>query len=63
MRRKRTNHFGDRVSRLVRNSIDSDFALEAGDQIKSFITAKPLLSACLGIVAGFALGTLIRRRN
>ena len=63
MRRRRTHDYGDRVSKFVRNSKASDFALEAGDQIKSFVTAKPLLSACFGLAAGFALGMLFRRRN
>jgi hypothetical protein len=41
--------------------MESDFVREARDRIKSFITEKPILSACLGLAAGFALGRLIRR--
>jgi ElaB/YqjD/DUF883 family membrane-anchored ribosome-binding protein len=43
--------------------MESDFARETGDMIKSFITEKPVLSICLGLGAGFALGMLIRRRD
>jgi hypothetical protein len=63
MTRGRIKFFGNRVSTFLRNSVDSDLAREAGDQIKSFATAKPLLSACFGLAAGFALGMLFRRRN
>lgn len=58
---RRGSHDGDRISKIVRDSMESDFVREARDRIKSFITEKPILSACLGLAAGFALGRLIRR--
>jgi len=60
---RRGNHHADRISKLVRDSLDSDFAREAGERIKTLVTAKPIVSTCLGLAIGFALGTLIRRRG
>lgn len=62
-RNRRGGHVGDRISKIVRDSLESDFAREAGGRIKSFITEKPVLSTCLGLAAGFFLGALIRRRD
>ena len=64
MRRdRREAHDGDRISKIFRETMESDLAREAGQQIKAFITRKPILSACLGLAAGLAIGMLIRRRD
>jgi ElaB/YqjD/DUF883 family membrane-anchored ribosome-binding protein len=47
---------------MLRDTLESDQVREAGDRVKTFITEKPLLSACLGVAAGFMLGMLVRRR-
>ena len=58
---RRGTHYGDRISKIVRDSMKSDFAREAGSRMKSFVTEKPILSTCLGVAAGFVLGLLIHR--
>jgi ElaB/YqjD/DUF883 family membrane-anchored ribosome-binding protein len=60
---RRGNHHGERISKFVRDSMDSDFTRHAGSRIKSFITGRPILSTCLGLAAGLMLGMLIRRRD
>ena len=57
----RRDPYGVRISKLVRDSMKSDFARKAGNQISAFIEENPLLSICLGLAAGFALGMRIRR--
>jgi predicted PurR-regulated permease PerM len=57
------NHYGDRIKKIVRDSMETDFVREAGDRIKSFVTGQPIVSACLGLAAGIMLGMLIRRRD
>lgn len=53
----------DRLARILRETLDSESVRGAGDRVKTFITEKPLLSAGLGLAAGFLLGMLIRRRD
>ncbi len=60
---RRGNPYGDRLSKFLRDSMESDFARDAGTRIKAFLTEKPVLSTCMGIAAGFALGMLLRRRD
>jgi len=60
---RRINHPGDRLSKLVRDSMKSDCARGAGDYIKSFVFAKPMLSACIGLATGIVLGMLVRRSD
>jgi hypothetical protein len=60
---RRGNHHGDRISKILRDTMESDFARETGDRIKAFITEQPMLSTCLGLAAGFMLGRLIRHRD
>jgi ElaB/YqjD/DUF883 family membrane-anchored ribosome-binding protein len=62
-RHRRGGSPADRLSRVLRETLDSDSVREAGDRVKTFITEKPLLATCLGLAAGFLLGTLIRRRD
>jgi len=62
-RHRRGSTPGDRLARILRDSLDSDSVRDAGDRVKAFITEKPLLSAGLGLAAGFLLGMLIRRRD
>ena len=56
-------HPADRLSRILRDTLDSDSVRDAQDRVKTFIAEKPLLSACLGLAAGFMLGMLVRRRD
>lgn len=58
---KQKSHYGDRIAKVVRNSREYGFARDAGSRIKSFVTEKPLLSACIGLAAGLVLGILIPR--
>ena len=58
---RRGTRDGDRISKFVRDSMNSDFAREAGGRMKSFVTERPVLSTCLGVGAGLVLGMLIRR--
>jgi ElaB/YqjD/DUF883 family membrane-anchored ribosome-binding protein len=60
---KRGDHSGDRISRIVRDSVEADVAREVGGRMKAFITERPIASACLGLAAGVLLGMLIRRGN
>jgi len=60
---KRGTHDGVRISKIARDSMDYDFAREAGVRVKAFITRKPILSTCLGLAAGFMCGMLFRRRD
>jgi len=53
---------GDRLSKFLRDSRESDFARHAEGRIKKFLTERPLLSTGLGVAAGFALGILFRRK-
>ena len=53
--------YGVRISKLVRDSMKSDFARKAGGPISTFIEENPRLSICLGLAAGFALGMRILR--
>ncbi len=52
----------DRITRILRDTLESDSVREAGERVKTFISEKPVLSACLGLAAGFVLGMLVRRR-
>ena len=52
---------GDRISRIVRDVMKPGFAHKAGDRITTFIRENPLLSTCLGLAAGLALGMRLRR--
>lgn len=64
MRHRRPgNHYGDRIKKLVRDSLESDFVRETRDRVKSFVTGQPILSTCLGLAAGVVLGMMIRRRD
>ena len=60
---RRGGHDGHRLSKLVRDSREADFVCDTGSRIKSFVTRKPILSACFGLAAGFVLGMLLRRRD
>lgn len=62
-RHRRGSTPGDRLSRILRDALESDSVRDAGDRVKTFITEKPLLSAGLGLAAGLLLGMLIRRRD
>jgi len=57
------NHYGDRIKKIVRDSMESDFVRDAGGRIKSFVTEQPVVSICLGLAAGIVLGMMIRRRD
>jgi hypothetical protein len=59
----RTHPYRDRISRFMRDSIDSDIPRAMRERIKSFVFAKPLSSACLGLAAGFTLGMRLHRTN
>ena len=52
---------GNRISKLLRDSMESDFARDVGGRIKAFITEQPVRSVCLGLAAGLVLGLLVRR--
>jgi len=58
---RRRGHDEDCISKIVRDTLKSDFAQKAGGRISSFIRENPLLSTCLGLAAGFALGMRLRR--
>lgn len=60
---KRGTQDGVRISKIVRDSMEYDFAREAGVRVKAFITLKPILSTCLGLAAGFMCGMLFRRKE
>jgi len=60
---RRGDHYGDRIKKIVRDSIESDFVRETGLRIKSFVTEQPMVSTCLGLAAGIVLGMMIRRRD
>ena len=60
-RHRRGRPYRDRISKFLQESIDPDAMREAGGRVKSFIHEKPLLSACLGLAAGFVLGLMFRR--
>jgi ElaB/YqjD/DUF883 family membrane-anchored ribosome-binding protein len=62
-RHRRSAQAAERLSRMLRDTLESDSVRDAKDRVRSFITEKPLLSACLGIAAGFMLGMLVRRRD
>ena len=62
-RNRQGRHYGDRIAKIVRDSMESDFARETGGRIKSFVTEKPILSTCIGLAAGIVLGMLIPRRD
>jgi len=53
----------DRLSRILRETLESDSVRVAGQRVKTFIVEKPLLSACIGVAAGFMLGLLARPRR
>jgi hypothetical protein len=53
---------GDRISKIIRDALESDFAQKAGGRVTSFIRVNPLLSTCLGLAAGLALGMRLRSR-
>jgi hypothetical protein len=55
------DHSGVRLSKSVRDSLESGFVRKAGDGIRTFITENPLLSTCLGLAAGFVIGKRLRR--
>jgi len=59
---RRGNPQGDRLSKFLRDSVESDFARHTEGRIKAFLTEKTLLSTCLGVAGGFALGILFRRK-
>jgi len=63
MQRHRRGHPADRLSRILRETLESGSVRDAQDRVKAFITEKPVLSACLGVAAGFVLGMLVRRRD
>ncbi|HVE42851.1 MAG TPA: hypothetical protein VNM14_23425 [Planctomycetota bacterium] len=63
MQRHRRSHPAERLSRILRDTLESDSVREAQDRVKTFVTEKPVLSACLGLAAGFVLGMLVRRRD
>ena len=52
---------GDRLSKIIRDTLKSDFAQKAGGRVRSFIRENPLLSLGLGLAAGVALGMRLRR--
>ncbi|HLF93541.1 MAG TPA: hypothetical protein VJB14_08765 [Planctomycetota bacterium] len=60
---KRGAHDGIRISKIDRDSMEYDFAREAGVRVKAFITRRPILSTCLGLAAGFMCGMLFRSRE
>lgn len=51
----------DRIARFLQESVESDAVREAGGRVNTFVHEKPLLSACIGLAAGFLLGLLVRR--
>lgn len=58
---RRRNHDRVPIPKLVPDAMTSGFVRKAGDQISSFIRQNPLLSTCLGLAAGLALGMRLRR--
>jgi len=60
---RRGNPQGDRLSKFLRDSMESDFARHTEGRIKEFFTERPLLSTGLGVAAGIALGILFFRRK
>lgn len=61
---RRPNHLDDRVARFARDYTSAaDFVREAGIRTRLFITERPILSTCLGLATGYAVGSLIRRRS
>ena len=62
-RHRRGGHTAERLSRMLREGLESDSVRDAQDRVKSFIAEKPVLSAFLGLAAGFMLGMLVRRRD
>ena len=60
-RHRRGRPYKDRISKLFQESLDPDAMREAGGRVKTFIHEKPLMSACIGLAAGFLLGLLVRR--
>ena len=61
-RHRRGENPADRISRILRDTFESDSVREAGDRVKTFILEKPVQSVCIGLAAGFLLGMIIRRR-
>ena len=61
-RHRRGENPADRISRILRDTFESDSVREAGGRVKIFILEKPVLSTCLGLAAGFVLGMMVRRR-
>jgi ElaB/YqjD/DUF883 family membrane-anchored ribosome-binding protein len=62
-RHRRGGHPADRLSRILRDTLESDSVRDVEDRVRTFIREKPVLSACLGLAAGFMLGMLLRRRD
>jgi ElaB/YqjD/DUF883 family membrane-anchored ribosome-binding protein len=62
-RHRRGGHPAQRLARILRETLESDSVRDAQDRVKTFIAEKPVLSACLGLAAGFVLGMLVRRRD
>lgn len=60
-RHRKGRHYKDRISKFLQDSIDPDLMKDAGGRVKSFIHEKPVMTACLGVAAGFLLGFLFRR--
>jgi hypothetical protein len=58
---RRRDHDETSIPKIVRNALKPGFAHKAGDRINTFIRENPLLSTCLGLAAGFALGMRLRR--
>jgi ElaB/YqjD/DUF883 family membrane-anchored ribosome-binding protein len=61
MHRHRRGRYKDRISKFLQESVDPDALRDAGGRVKTFIHEKPMMSACIGVAAGFLLGLLIRR--
>lgn len=58
---RRANRFDDRTAGIFRDSRKAGGPRPAGGRASTFIAENPLLSTCLGLAGGFALGLLIRR--
>jgi ElaB/YqjD/DUF883 family membrane-anchored ribosome-binding protein len=61
-RHRRGGHPAERISRILRDTLESDSVREAGERLKTFILERPVQSVCFGLAAGFLLGILARRR-
>lgn len=60
-RHRKGRHYKDRISKLLQDSIDPDAMREAGTRVRTFVHEKPVMTACIGLAAGFLLGLLFRR--